>query len=196
MSAIGSANRARAPDRLFFAILPDDGARARIATWYHEFRLAHGIKGKAIDPARYHITLHFIGDFEGVPEHLVSRALVVAERFKANGGVDVTLDRARSFSRPGSRRGSPFVLTCSEAETPIHALHRRWVEAMHDADVPVVSDHAFNPHLTLAYDRSVHDEQAISPVRWFAREIVLMHSIVGQGKYLPLARVSLDRDLS
>ncbi len=192
MNSIGPVNRAHAPDRLFFAILPDDAARARITTWYQEFRLAHGIKGKAIDSARYHITLHLIGDFEGVPQPLVIRALAVAERFKARGGVEVKLDRARSFARPGSRRGSPFVLSCSDADTPVHALHRQWVESMQDAGVPVVSDHAFNPHLTLAYDRRAFDEQTMAPVCWFAREIVLMHSLVGQGRYVPLARVALD----
>jgi len=43
--------------------------------------------------------------------------------------------------------------------------------------------HAFTPHLTLLYDDRVVVEEVVTPVSWMAAELVLVHSVVGEGHY-------------
>jgi len=44
------------------------------------------------------------------------------------------------------------------------------------------------PHLTLLYDARRVDEQPIDPIRWTVREFVLVHSLLGQTRYIPLGK--------
>jgi 2'-5' RNA ligase len=46
----------------------------------------------------------------------------------------------------------------------------------------------FTPHMTMTYDRHVVAEHVIEPIRWRAREFVLIRSHVGKGIYDVLGR--------
>ncbi len=46
----------------------------------------------------------------------------------------------------------------------------------------------YTPHVTLLYDAACVDETTVEPVRWTAREFVLVHSLIGQGKHVTLGR--------
>ena len=51
--------------RLFFALLPDEATRARIHQAAVQLQAQHAPRGRWIDPGRYHLTLQFLGDFDG-----------------------------------------------------------------------------------------------------------------------------------
>jgi 2'-5' RNA ligase len=53
-------------------------------------------------------------------------------------------------------------------------------------------DARFTPHVTLLYDSRLVAEQAVSPIHWTAHELVLVHSLLGQTRYVPLARWPLQ----
>jgi len=46
----------------------------------------------------------------------------------------------------------------------------------------------WTPHVTLLYDAQRIAENAIAPVTWTVRELVLVHSRRGEGRYVQLGR--------
>src|ERR1019366_8338904 len=93
-------------DRLFFAIFPDEGAATRIAQLAQRLRNEHGLTGQAPATERFHVTLHHLGDYCGLPPGLVATASEAAATV-AMPPFEITLDRVASFRRP---RNLPFVL--------------------------------------------------------------------------------------
>jgi len=46
----------------------------------------------------------------------------------------------------------------------------------------------FTPHVTLLYDERGIAEQPIEPINWIVNEFVLVHSLLGRGRYIPLEK--------
>ena len=73
------------------------------------------------------------------------------------------------------------VIPPDDAWPPIQALRQRY-------------DRQFRrwmPHITLLYDGRGIGEHVVEPVRWTVKELVLVHSLLGQSRYIPLGRWSL-----
>ena len=83
-------------DRLFFAIFPDAAAASRIAGLVQRLRSEHGLKGNPLGTERFHITLHHLGDYAGLPQGVVADAIRAAAII-AMPQFEVTFDRAVSF---------------------------------------------------------------------------------------------------
>jgi len=176
--------RAGAVDSLFFAIHPDENTGAAIASRARELCAAHGLRGRPIAVDRLHITLHFLGEFPGVPADVVDRASDVATSVKA-GSFEIGLDRAMSFA--GNKKKRPFVLGSRTPSPGLAGFQKSLHEALRKAGLRNQL-RGFTPHLTLLYDEQHVREQAIDPIRWTVREFVLVHSLVGRGRHETLAR--------
>lgn len=50
----------------------------------------------------------------------------------------------------------------------------------------------FEPHVTLAYATALPAPETVAPIRWTAREVVLVHSLIGQTRYIGLGRWALN----
>lgn len=46
----------------------------------------------------------------------------------------------------------------------------------------------YTPHVTLPYDDRCVAEQVVETIDWTANEFVLVHSLIGQNRHVPLAR--------
>jgi 2'-5' RNA ligase len=46
----------------------------------------------------------------------------------------------------------------------------------------------FEPHVTLAYTARDVAAEPVAPVSWLAGEFVLIHSLLGKTRHIPLAR--------
>ena len=46
----------------------------------------------------------------------------------------------------------------------------------------------YTPHVTLLYDDRCVAEQVVETIEWAANEFVLVHSLIGQNRHVPLAR--------
>jgi 2'-5' RNA ligase len=170
-------------DRLFFAIFPDAGAAARIARLGQALRAQHGLKGKPLATERLHVSLHHVGDYAGLPQHIVAAACRVAATVAVRP-FTVEFNGAASFrGRPGNQ---PFVLLGDDGVVGLQALQQRLGTALDTAGL----GHAvprYTPHVTLVYgDRPVAD-RAVEPVGWGVHEFVLVHSLLGRSRYIPLA---------
>jgi 2'-5' RNA ligase len=94
-------------DRLFFAIFPDVDAAARITLLARHLRGEHGLTGTPLAMDRFHVTLHHLGDFVGLPRDIVVRAGEAAAAVTMPP-FDISFDRAMSFRVGPTKR--PLVL--------------------------------------------------------------------------------------
>jgi 2'-5' RNA ligase len=169
-------------DRLFFAVLPDEETAERIGNLARHLRASHGLTGRTLETRHLHVTLHHVGDDFGPPptdliEALTQRAAAVAmPRFR------VVFDRAESF------RNGALVLRGDDGMIGLDVLQQRLSDALDGRPRPA---RAFTPHLTLLRDQHRVPEQAIEPIEWTVREIVLVHSLLGRTTHRHIARLPL-----
>ncbi len=178
-------------DRIFFAVLPDAGAVARIHQLTAELKAAHAMRGRAIADTRLHATLCNLGDFPGMPDSLVARAgQAAASVAAATAPFAVSFDVAQTFVNRSRNR--PFVLTGGDGVTGLGSLYKSLAMAMLKAGLPAYPP-SYTPHVTLLYDDVTAPPQAVVPVEWTVRELVLVHSHIGQNlPYTALGRWSLQ----
>ncbi len=169
--------------RLFFAVFPDAEAQRAIAEVAEDLRTHHGVRGRWIDPSRYHLTLHFLGDHSELRKDLVDRASTAAAKI-ALPDFEVVLDRLASFKG----RKPPGVLCGTDGPVPVHALWQALRRELMLAGCGGQLDSKFIPHVTLFYsDGGAFEHQAIASIAWTVREFALVHSVVGQHDYRVLA---------
>jgi 2'-5' RNA ligase len=164
--------------RLFFALYPDAATAAAIARLGEDVRARHGLRGSGVRAERLHATVAYLGTFDVLPVALVAAASVAADRIESDA-IPVEFDTVASFE---NRRGVyPLVLRgCDNG--PLRTLHRALTGSLL-ATRSITSAEPFEPHVTLMRSRTLLAAEAVAPVRWIARELVLVHSLVGQGRY-------------
>jgi 2'-5' RNA ligase len=175
--------------RLFFALLPDAATRARLAQAAQLLHARHpGLRARWVNPARYHATLHFLGDYALPRQDVIDAAVAAAGKLRMVpfGWV---LHEAASFQG----RQPPCVLRSSSVPEP---LQRLWQDLRHALVLAGQGRHvarSFTPHVTLAYGHGTRlDVTPIEPVAWRVERLALVHSVVGQPDYQVLAEWSLQ----
>lgn len=172
-------------DRLFFAIFPDSAAASQIAGLAQQLREEHGLRGKPLKTERFHVTLHHLGDYAGLPQDLVAVAHAAAASTTATP-FGVTFDRVASFS--SAPRNRPFVLRGGDGVASLIAFQQTLGDALKKTVLGRWAKPTYTPHVTLLYDDRSVAEQAVPAVSWTAGEFVLIHSLIGQNMHVPLAR--------
>lgn len=172
-------------DRLFFALLPDPATAASLEALARGLRSQHGLSGRPLDAQRLHITLHHLGDHAGVPAGLVEAARGAAAGLEAPV-FDVSFDHVESFS--GAKRHRPLVLRGEHGLAALMSFQQALGTAMKKSGLGRWAEDRFTPHVTLLYDDLRIPRQAVEPVSWTVRELVLVHSLIGRHKHLYLAR--------
>jgi RNA 2',3'-cyclic 3'-phosphodiesterase len=172
-------------DRLFFAIFPDVDAAARIAQLARRLRSEHGLKGKPLATKRLHVTLHYLGDYVGLPQAIVAAASAAAATV-ALPSFEVALDRVASFS--GRPRNRPFVLLGGDGVAALTAFQQALGTALEKAGLGSRAKSPYTPHVTLLYGNHSVAGQAVETVGWTVHEFVLVHSLLGRTRHVPLAR--------
>jgi len=167
-------------DGLFFALLPDIAAAAQLERTAQQLGIRHRLNGAPLASERFHISLLGFGSHAGVPPELVAAASKIAAEV-AGRPFEVTFDRAVSFlGRP-----RPLVLCGEAGVADLIAFRRMLGDAIQTRGLGRVKPQ-YTPHITLLYDQRGIEEHAIEPVSWTVREFVLVHSVRGQSRYVPL----------
>lgn len=171
--------------------MPDAGAIARIHQLTAELKTAQAMRGRAIADTRLHATLCNLGDFPGMPDSLVARAgQAAASVAAATAPFAVSFDVVQSFVHRARNR--PFVLAGGDGVTGLGSLYKSLAMALLKAGLPG-NPPSYTPHVTLLYDDVTAPPQAVTPVDWTERELVLVHSHIGQNlPYTALGRWSLQ----
>jgi RNA 2',3'-cyclic 3'-phosphodiesterase len=170
--------------RLFFAILPDPDTALHIERLAQRLRVEHGLKGKPLPTGHFHVTVHFIGIHDTSFERVASWAQATASTISMPA-FDVTFDHAASFHRTARER--PVVMLGSDGVVALKEFHGILGTTLARAGFNLKPS-SFTPHLTLLYDKHEVAERTIEPVRWTAREFVLIDSRVGRAQHVQLAR--------
>ncbi len=175
-------------DRLFFAIAPPPSTAQAMFEFAQVRRLKEGMKGRPLSPERLHMTLLHVGDFAGLPEDLVKGTTESAARLASTlAPFEISFDVIGNFSRRPVRK--PLVLMQDHQEPHLKNLVQNLLSAL---DHTRRGSPKFNPHITLLYDEKSIMMEHIDPFTWQVSEIVLIHSLVGQSKYVTLGRWQLE----
>jgi 2'-5' RNA ligase len=183
LSLTGLEAAPRPTDRLFFAIFPDAAAATRVAELAQHLRGEYGLRGKLLTTERFHVTLHHLGDYVGLPQDVVAMATEAAAGV-AMPPFDVAFDRAVSFS--GRPRSLPLVLSGGDGVAALRTFQQALGVGMMKARLRPEKN--FTPHMTLLYGDRAVTERNVETVGWTVREFVLVHSLLGRTRHIPLAR--------
>lgn len=185
----GVAARPPSTDRLFFALLPDAAAIARIEKLVRDLQSDFGLKGKPLGAKRFHVTLHVVGDFPHFPQEHADASVRVAQAATVMPTFKLGFDRVGSFSR--NARNMPLVLLGEDGLVGVRALQQALDLAMARIGLGHGVREHYTPHLTLLYDDRHVATRPIEPITWTAREFVLARSLIGQSRHEVLARLPL-----
>ena len=178
------AVRQPSTDRLFFAVLPDAETAGQIAERTARWRTDHGLRGRPLKPEHLHVTLFHVGDDAGLPPSELIEALVERAAAVAMPAFRVEFDRVMSFNN------GAFVLSGDESTIGLEVLQQRLSDALDPSPRPA---RRFVPHVTLLRDQRRIAEQPVERIGWTAREVVLVHSLLGQTTHRHLARLPLSQ---
>jgi 2'-5' RNA ligase len=132
--------------------------------------------GRPISADCLHISLLGFGEYSDHEAALISR-VADAIRFPA---LEITLDRAMSFK---NRDRHPFVLTSDEGVEQVRRFYE-FLGTRFSDEGSSLRRKPLKPHMTLVWDRKLIDEYEVErPLRWTAREFVLVRSFQGQGRH-------------
>ena len=158
--------------RLFFALWPDDGLRAALASAVDAVGV--GGRGRRVAVAKYHVTLHFLGGWPEFPAGIVEAARDAATRVRASA-FELVVDHAGGFTR--SRVG----WLAPAANAGLDALWSSLGAALDAAEIPRRAAESFSPHVTVLRNvRGSIDPVPIQPLSWPVEDFVLVHSHGGR----------------
>lgn len=176
------------PAGLFFSVFPEPPAAVRIAQLARDLRCRFGLRGRPLLTARFHSSLYGFDSCDVTSATVVAKArqaaaIVTARPFR------VSFDCATSFSGKDGR--CPLVLMGEDGVIGLTMLYSSLCTAMRTMGFPLKAHSSFTPHVTLLYDARRIDEQPIEPICWTVREFVLVFSLIGRTKHVPLERWQL-----
>lgn len=165
--------------RLLFALVPPEAVREQIAAAASTLRERGGIEARWVNPARYHLTLAFLGDHPGLRPSLLEAARAAIGKVRV-APFSWRLDQVASFTG----RRPPCVL-CSTQVSP--ALHTLWEQLRRELSLVRLGgriERNFIPHVTLAYgQRDLLAPIEVAPIAWPVDRVILLHGEVGSGEY-------------
>jgi len=161
--------------RAFLALKPDDPAAEQAGEMAFHLMRANGLAGKPLKPKNFHISLPLIWEGAQFPAGLRE---IVSSRVQSvrMPPFEIVLDMAMSFRQ---LKQYVLVLGTTRSVANIYELNRQLVMAIGSK----ARNGSFNPHMTLLYADRPLEKQPVEPLRWTAREFVLIHSFIGQGRH-------------
>ncbi|UXI67601.1 RNA 2',3'-cyclic phosphodiesterase [Tahibacter amnicola] len=171
--------------RLFFALWPTPPVRVALAEVVDDLRRRCTGGGRWVRPARFHVTLQFLGDFAAdCSERALSDAV-------AAGDAVTMMPFALSFDHVArfSRHRAPWWLGVTQTPEPLNRLWTDLGAALRQRGLRVECG-PYVPHLTIRRDPP-GDPPAVpvAPVTWPVDHFVLIDSQLAQDTaYVEIAR--------
>lgn len=158
-----------AAHNLFFALWPDEAVRAQMEERARALDRDHHPRGRLLRPARYHLTLQFLGEHAEVPAQLVEDVMSAAGQVQVSA-FDLSLDRAGSFH-------NVWWLGSAHPPEGLQALWQALGTGLMRARVKVASSGKLTPHVTVVRDAVARlPPTPIQSILWRVREFVLIDS--------------------
>lgn len=162
----------QAEHKLFFALWPDDLARAALA------RLQQGLQGRLIPRDKLHLTMAFLGQ---QPASALPRLRDILCDMVVPP-MTLEIDCYGYFKRPriawAGMSAPPPALLAVQAEL---------MAKLAAAGFSTTTHGDFKPHITLARDATAAPPIfAGPPLRWEVRTLALVESLTATGSYVPI----------
>lgn len=164
--------------RLFFALLPSASERAQVANVADGLRASHP-HTRWVNPERYHLTLHYLGETSGPREDWIARAREAAEGFNGEA-FHLQLDHLLPLGNP---RRPALTLAASSSPAELIGFWRGLQERLIRAGFKDHLGRSFMPHLTLGYSEPQPETPAVAPIDLAPTGFVLVQSIEGRADY-------------
>ncbi len=172
--------RPRNPERLFFCLMPDDAARGEVMQLGDRLFIQHNLGGSRLRRDRLHMSLHPVGDYPRLPAKVIYAASRAA-RAVLMAPFEIRLRAVQSFEpAPHKRNRRPLVLL-GEGGNALPTLFRTLGLALLQNGLKAAA--TFTPHMTLSYGPQPVPMQPIEPIRFQAKDFVLIHSRLGLTQY-------------
>jgi RNA 2',3'-cyclic 3'-phosphodiesterase len=168
-------------NRLYFAFRPDDAARDAAMKLQSELRRRLGATATAIKRENLDVSIFPLWEGEEMPPDLVEVAVGLVQAIEGTP-FDFKFDTLMSLSQGSD--GNCAVLASTHDPFELYSLQRKFVSRFEG----MVRAGSLIPHMTLLYADTFVERQAVEPVRWQAREFLLIHSLVGQARQEILGR--------
>jgi len=179
----------RKTHRLFFALLPDPSLVPALAQAADTVKATKLIRGSWVASSKYHVTLHFLGNYPALPEDIIGCAKAAAADVRL-APFEFALDSVSSF-RGGQQ--SPCVLRCArDADIALQSFWRELGSALVAHGLGELIERWFIPHVTIAYgDKALAEPVALEPIVWSAADFVLVDSLLGTSIHHEMERWAL-----
>jgi 2'-5' RNA ligase len=166
--------------RLFFALWPDEAARAALLGVQR--RLGQPPGARPVAPENLHLTLAFLGM---QPALLLPEIEAILARV-AVPEMTLAIDHYGCFSRAriawaGARRPPPALV----------AMHQELMTALRQSGIGHDKAATFRPHISLLRNAVCDSGPVAEPFRWHAPRLALVHSTTTPGG--PIYRVVAQR---
>jgi 2'-5' RNA ligase len=173
----------RPTDRLFFAVLPDDKTVEAICSARRKLCERTGLSGTEVLPEHLHVPLWHVGDDVVPPTSEEIDALVRRARAVEIQPFRIAFTHARSLSR------GAFVLCGGKCTAHLETLSIRLRDALMRPGME--KKRPSMPHMTLLRSETILPPRQVRPTSWTAREIVLVHSLLGKSIHRHVGRLPL-----
>ncbi len=172
-------------DPVFFTVQPGADAKANILAAAEDQRRRLGLTGRLRPPGVLHVSLNGVGRHPGLTEADLAKAKQAASAV-AMAPFDLTFDRLQRFKGEDRRA---VVLRCGDGSVQLAALQK----ALGRELIGQGLHPGFNPgallHMTVLYDETVIADVVLdTPIVMPVRDVVLVRSLYGQGRYVELGR--------
>jgi 2'-5' RNA ligase len=174
-----------AEDRVYFAALPDAGAKAEIGRLGSCVRRDYRLADEPFDIERLHVSLCFVGRRAELTDAILAKARNAASAVRMRPFA-VAFNCMTRFSKGLGKR--PLVLIGDDGVGGLTALQMSLGAAMQGAGFGARANAGYTPHVTLMYGTLPIDEQTIKPIAWTVRDFVLVHSVHGEHRHIHLER--------
>jgi 2'-5' RNA ligase len=178
-------DRGCARDRIFFAVLPDAGAKAEMARRVSRACGGDRMTSSGFAMDRLHVSLCFLATGADLSSQIEQRARDAASAVRMQPFA-VAFNCLARFSKGDGKR--PLVLLGDEGVVGLTALQRSLGMAMRNAGLGRREQPSYAPHVTLLYGTFPIEEQPIEPIRWTVKDFVLVRSHRGRGRHSHLGR--------
>lgn len=182
---------ARKKSSLFVAFVPDEPAIRRIVECRNRIADRYGPVGNLVRPELLHVTLVWMGDYEGeLPPRIVRETSEACTAMAAGFGTfPIQLGQIGFYkTKPGSY---PLIMKGGEGGNPqLMEFQEALKKQLALRGTPCKDSKKFDPHLTLSRG-SLEVSEATDPVHWIAGEVVLLQSLLGESRYVTLGKWQL-----
>lgn len=182
----------KAHSNLFLAVMPDQAAAMQASETGRELVRRYDGASHAMRPRdNLHVTLNPVGGYLKLSETDVFTVSEVMSSLRA-APFEVSFDRIANFAN-GNR--NLMVLCNAIRSEELMDLHVQLAKEMWAAGMTFTYNPRFMPHMTLSYgDAEIAETVLAEPIRWMVRQVVLIHSLVGESRYEYLGRWPLSDD--